>query len=97
MPRKRIPRIVFNQPPEHGHCITVKEWPYLFYRAYTHENGEQVLRWMTLCSRCGVPFEDESEFAVYWLHKRCPRHRRKQPTIEQKLAQAKRDLKRFLR
>lgn len=95
MPRKRIPIIIFDQVPEYGHYIMVKGHPYWFLRANTTNNTKSSLLWMTLCSRCHIPFEEESGLLIYWLHKRCQRHRRKQPTLNDKISYAKRTLRKF--
>lgn len=90
MPRKRIPRVVFDQLPESGHCMTIKEWPYWF--SYATDGAPPTLHWMTQCSRCGDPFEEETGLAIYWLHRRCPRHRRKQLPMNKRIKQAIRTL-----
>lgn len=95
MPRKRIPRAVFNQPPETGHCITIKDRPYYFIGADMGDDDALILYWFTPCSRCGDFFEEKSGLSVFWLHKRCPRHRRKQPPLEKRIADAFRTLKKF--
>lgn len=92
MPRKRIPRAVFNQPPQYGHRMTVKNWSYWFLgsNVLRAKNGKEAmaLHWITLCSRCRLPFTDQSELSVFWLHKRCPKHRRKQPPLDEQLSSA---------
>lgn len=92
MPRPRIPRAIFSQPPEYGYCMIIKGWSYWFIKADVDESGALILYWFTRCSRCGAPFIDESRLSVFWLHKRCPRHRRKQLPLDKRIMEAIRAL-----
>lgn len=56
MPRPRIPRAIFSQPPEYGYCMIIKGWSYWFIEADVDESGALILYWFTRCSRCGAPF-----------------------------------------
>jgi hypothetical protein len=100
MPRKKIPRATFDHPPETMHCMVLKERPYWFlYSSFRKDKGNSretiILCWITACTRCGSPFLDESGLFVFWLHKRCPRHRRMQPPINKQVADAIRLLKKL--
>ncbi len=85
MPRKPThPVAVFKCPPEIEYHLSIRGQSYWLARItpWPCRNGRQshVLTWLTQCAKCGTGFAVTSGMTIDSLNKRCPPHRRKQPT-----------------
>ena len=100
MPRKKIPSVVFNYPPQFLHHVTIKGRSYWLLDASPYKDGclDYLLSWATECTVCGTLFVVESRLSVYRLYRRCEWHRRQTPQMQKtRIKNAMMSLKKRLR